>query len=422
MKKKFVKIKILFVILFLLICINIFPSIAKLNEETAPLSSINSSILYVGGSGQGNYTHIQDAIDDASDGDTVFVYNGTYVENLIVNKSINLIGEDKNTTIIDGSQGTSISNVVLIKDANSVTICGFTFGYGIFYGSIIKIDTNYNIITNNVIGPINESIAINILGDYNVISNNTIKNYNGIFIFSDHNILSGNTIEIDEIHAIAIEGRYNLITENNIRSYSLDGIELGGFGNNNITQNIISNCPWTGISISQSNDNYIAYNVICSNEAYGIANYRWSLNNTIKKNTISNNDCGIYVDESTSIYGNNISHNVEGIVFTASDTLISLNTITYNTVGIKANSNKNNLIFKNNFIKNKDDARYRYSMRDLLLGKLLFGENEWNANFWNNPQLEPVPIKGRIGGFLFRFIPWFPQYDNNPAQEPYELE
>lgn len=42
--------------------------------------------LYVGGDGPGNYTKIKDAIDDSSDGDTVFAYSGTYKENLIVNK------------------------------------------------------------------------------------------------------------------------------------------------------------------------------------------------------------------------------------------------------------------------------------------------------------------------------------------------
>ncbi|HID25219.1 MAG TPA: hypothetical protein EYP23_01965 [Thermoplasmata archaeon] len=33
-----------------------------------------NGILYVGGSGLGNYISIQQAIDDASDSDTVFVY------------------------------------------------------------------------------------------------------------------------------------------------------------------------------------------------------------------------------------------------------------------------------------------------------------------------------------------------------------
>ena len=46
------------------------------------------NILYVGGNGPNNYTKIQDAIDDASNGDTIFVYNGTYYENVIINKII----------------------------------------------------------------------------------------------------------------------------------------------------------------------------------------------------------------------------------------------------------------------------------------------------------------------------------------------
>ncbi len=47
--------------------------------------------FYVGGYGPNNYTQIQDAIDNASEGDTVFVFNGTYFEHVTVNKSINLI-------------------------------------------------------------------------------------------------------------------------------------------------------------------------------------------------------------------------------------------------------------------------------------------------------------------------------------------
>jgi len=66
------------------------------------ISTIQSGdILYVGGSGEGNYTKIQDAIDNATDGDTVFAYNGIYYENVVVNKIIMLIGEDKDYTIID---------------------------------------------------------------------------------------------------------------------------------------------------------------------------------------------------------------------------------------------------------------------------------------------------------------------------------
>ncbi|MCJ7570581.1 MAG: hypothetical protein MUO82_01710, partial [Candidatus Thermoplasmatota archaeon] len=48
---------------------------------------------------------IQEGINNATAGDTVFVYNGTYYENVVVNKTISLVGEDKNGTIIDGSGG-----------------------------------------------------------------------------------------------------------------------------------------------------------------------------------------------------------------------------------------------------------------------------------------------------------------------------
>ncbi len=93
-------------------------------QDTEKQSS-RGNWLYVGGSGPGNYSRIQDAINDSHDGDTVFVYDDSspYYENLIVNNSINLKGENKTSTIIDG-QG---RNDVVFILANNVNISNFVF-------------------------------------------------------------------------------------------------------------------------------------------------------------------------------------------------------------------------------------------------------------------------------------------------------
>lgn len=55
-----------------------------------------------------DYSSIQDAINNAVDGDTVYIKKGYYVENPIVNKTISLIGEDRDATVIDVTAGLKV--------------------------------------------------------------------------------------------------------------------------------------------------------------------------------------------------------------------------------------------------------------------------------------------------------------------------
>ena len=69
------------------------------NQEKKP--TLVRETIYVGGSGPNNYSTIQAAIDNATHGDTIYVYQGIYHEHIIVDKQLTLVGQNKNQTIIN---------------------------------------------------------------------------------------------------------------------------------------------------------------------------------------------------------------------------------------------------------------------------------------------------------------------------------
>ncbi len=244
-------------IIVLFISMSVVPSNATnlVVKNPSTTSSINN-ILYVGGSGQDNFTKIQDAIDNASDGDTVFVYDDSspYYENLVIDRSINLIGENRNTTVIDGSSDRDSSCVTIIS--SKVNLNGFTLDNSPWinaYGVRIS-QGNENIITNNIITHNNIGIYIFSSGDQktnkNIISNNIIKNCDDTGL----NILrsSDNVITHNIIHNCISDGRYGggihvSHGENNIISYNdirYNGVGIDSWKSNNIIikfNNVISN-------------------------------------------------------------------------------------------------------------------------------------------------------------------------------------
>jgi len=274
--------------------------------------------------GDGNYTHIQDAIDAANPGDTIYVRPGVYYENLVVNKTISLVGEDKNTTIINGNN--SGYYAILIQDSG-VNISGFT-------------------IQNSTVGVYvagNKSIN-NIMIRNNIINNNK----GGIFLGN----LSNN----------------NVISKNMIINNSGEGIRLFRSFNNFIYENNITNQENFAIVLWDSScSNVISQNTILNNKK-GIGLKRWSDNNLISNNTILENggsgntirgdaDSGISFSYSYKniISGNSICNNIKGVYLgDSSENVIYANIICDNYYGIYLYDSINNTIDSDNIFSGND--------------------------------------------------------------------
>lgn len=239
---------------------------------------------YVGGNGPNNYTKIQDAIDNASNGDTISVYNGTYHEKLIITKSISLVGEDRAGTVISGVYEESDNkylNRVIAIEADYVNIAGFNItteggyvgssgGFNFCSGIYLKKHNNSNI-SDNIFYKLNGYGVISLKSDYNKITNNVFYNYDvkegcGIIMDSSNkSLIDSNTFEDNQLYGIWMSCCKDNIIKNNFVSKSIFGIIIWKSHDNLFFGNTITKNKEKAMCLKESEGNTITSNNFIDN-------------------------------------------------------------------------------------------------------------------------------------------------------------
>ena len=204
-------------------------------------------MIYVDDNGGANYTSIQDAINASPENYTIFVYSGIYYENIVINKTINLMGEDAATTIIDGN---NTGDVIYISEEGKANISGFT----------IKNSGNERALDNDA----------------------------GIDIRSNHNNITGNNISDNKYGIFSTHSQYNNFSQNTLLSNNDYGMYLySGSDNNVIFDNVFSVNP-CGLRIKGSKNNEVFRNLFTDNQK-GMYFCCSARHNTVFYNVFSNN-------------------------------------------------------------------------------------------------------------------------------------
>jgi len=430
MHKKLVEI----CVIFLFIVATVIPSTGQLAEKIS-LSRSRGTTLYVGGDGPGNYSTIQDAVNASSDGDIVFVFQGSYHEKIMINKSISVLGENASRTFINNS-GTDWTQQIILIRSHDVVFSGFTvvlegnyvgirldnsqnctLTYNIMKSGYIDLQSsNYTTIDSNYFlgGGISiASMGILSTSSANIIKHNWIFNstYDGImlFLYAKDTVISDNYLFHCSGQAIFSYSPYRNIIERNVIQQNISNGKNGiAFyleysesmpPGNIIRENDIGGCA---VGIATKGDYFTITDNFVHDNDWGMELFTFSFYHvTVSNNTFMNDHLGLDLQNGMdgSMVERNVFYGCGGALNldTCQGLTVRYNNLTSNSRAIFSAESKSNIFSQNNIIGNH---------RDVLS---ILSRDIWQGNYWNRPRFLPKLIVG-----ILPFI----QFDWHPAQQP----
>jgi len=247
--------KIESVALIAILVLSIFATITITTATASP-----DDVIYV----PDDYATIQEAVNAASDRDTIIVRSGTYYENVVVDKQLSLKGID--LPVVDANRS---GNCITIY-ANNVSIEGFIiqnsgpydFNSGIYLVSSTNCTISKNLLFNNRWG-----ISAYQSCENKIVNNELSNNSIGIVIIfsSNNNTITNNTLSLNSGgFYLQSSSNHNTIAFNTIISNN-NGIGLHECSGNRIINNVISNSSIIGLRVVNSGNNKIYLNSFIGN-------------------------------------------------------------------------------------------------------------------------------------------------------------
>jgi len=310
------------------------------------------------GTAEHPYQTITEAMNLANEGDTIYVFSGTYNESLTINKRLSLIGgiDDRQSII---SRDAELKYMVDIT-ADFVTIENFVIqdkGRHITsqYGALVHVTANNVVLQKNNISSCDLWGIYLDSSDDNMISGNLINDTKGVFVSSsNNNVFSSNNISNSSDAGINLRSSNRNILYQNRFTTSTFGIYGRDCSNTNITLNTITKNVFHGIYLTGDRNDVIRANFFKINTVSGVTLDSYDC--TVVDNMFDHGQIGISLQKTGCQIRNNTFQNMSSTALSA------------------IQGSKNNIIYLNHFLRNNMNAREQ-------------GSNQWDdgtkGNYWD---------------------------------------
>ena len=274
----------------------------------ACISTASTATVYV----PDDYAKIQWAIDNATAGGTIIVRDGTYSENVNVNKRLTIMSENGSANCV--VKASNPEDHVFYVTADYVNLSGFAVtGATERYKSGIALCVDHCNISGNNVTDNSHSIYLSASHDNTITNNNVSNNSYGIYLaMSNRNMLTNNNANSNTYFGISLTwySYYNTFTNNSVNSNSMNGISLGEWCEfNTFTNNSVNSNSRYGIYVGEySGCNKFTNNNVKLNGFYGI-HLEWGSNEIYLNNFINSRNA-------RSFCSGNIWNSTEKITYT----------------------------------------------------------------------------------------------------------